>query len=188
MERTFEELLVEQCAPTLAGLKPASLFRYQGADRREAIRTAARWTRELAPFGIAVRVLKVCPRTGACLIYLYRRAELGRLLAEPDIRDFLEGSGYQTADGCAGLLRQISRRLCLGEEFPHEIGIFLGYPLEDVVGFIQNQGRAFTCCGYWKVYGDPETARRRFERYRRCTNHCVAQFRRGVPVQRMIAA
>ena len=33
MERTFEELLVEQCAPTLVGVKPASLFRYQAACR-----------------------------------------------------------------------------------------------------------------------------------------------------------
>ena len=107
MERTFEELLVEQCAPTLAGIKPASLFRYQAADRRQAVRTAARWTRELAPFGVRVRVLKVCPRTGAVLIYVYRGAELDGLLAEPAVRAFLEGSGYRTEGGCPGLLRQL---------------------------------------------------------------------------------
>ena len=111
MERTFEELLVEQCAPTLAGIKPASLFRYQAADRRQAVRTAAHWTRELVPFGIRVRVLKVCPRTGAVLIYVYRGAELDGLLAEPAVRAFLEGSGYRTEGGCPGLLRQLSRRL-----------------------------------------------------------------------------
>ena len=35
-------------------------------------------------------------------------------------------------------------------DFPHEIGIFLGYPLSDVLGFINNE----TCCcmGAWKVY------------------------------------
>ena len=35
MERSFEAVLVEQCATTLAGVKPASLFRYQGADKRQ---------------------------------------------------------------------------------------------------------------------------------------------------------
>ena len=51
---------------------------------------------------------------------------------------------------CDGMLRQLSRRLCCEADFPHEIGVFLGYPLTDVVGFIENQGRNFTCCGCWK--------------------------------------
>ena len=38
-------------------------------------------------------------------------------------------------------------------DFPHEIGVFLGYPLEDVVGFIRHRGKCFTCCGCWKSYG-----------------------------------
>ena len=72
MERSFEAVLVEQCATTLAGVKPASLFRYQGADKRQPREAAARWAKELAPYGITIRVLKYCPQTGACLIYLYR--------------------------------------------------------------------------------------------------------------------
>ena len=50
MERTFEELLVEQCAPTLAGLKPASLFRYQAACRRLAEKHHAIFVDTQAPF------------------------------------------------------------------------------------------------------------------------------------------
>ncbi len=49
MERSFEAVLVEQCATTLAGVKPASLFRYQGADKRQPREAAARWAKELAP-------------------------------------------------------------------------------------------------------------------------------------------
>ena len=63
MGRLFEELLVEQCAPTLTGLKPASLFRYQADDRIESVQAAVHWARELEPYGITVRVLKVCPKT-----------------------------------------------------------------------------------------------------------------------------
>ena len=65
MERSFEAVLVEQCATTLAGVKPASLFRYQGADKRQPREAAARWAKELAPYGITIRVLKYCPQTGA---------------------------------------------------------------------------------------------------------------------------
>lgn len=185
MERTFEAVLVEQCAPTLAGVKPASLFRWQGGEARDR---AARWARELAPFGIAIRVLKTCPRTGDSLIYLYRAAWLRRILTDGDNRGFLEAAGYSLDQGCGGLLEQLSHRLCLEREFPHEIGLFLGYPLEDVVGFIQNGGRNYTCCGCWKAYGDPEEARRRFARYRRCTEICRARFLAGVPIRKLVAA
>ena len=188
MVRTFEELLVEQCAPTLVGVKPASLFRYQAACRSDALQTAARWARELATFGLVLRVLRVCPETGAVQLYLYREGELRRLLAEPAVRDFLEERGYRMEEDCPGLLRQLSRRLCRGPEYPHEIGVFLGYPLEDVVGFIRHRGRDFTCCGCWKCYGDPEAARRRFEGYRRCTARCLEQLRRGVAVTGLIPA
>lgn len=139
MERSFEAVLVEQCATTLAGVKPASLFRYQGADKRQPREAAARWAKELAPYGITIRVLKYCPQTGACLIYLYRAGWLRSILSEPSTRAFLAGQGYGADQSCQELLRQLSRRLCLEREFPHEIGVFLGYPLEDVVGFIRNR-------------------------------------------------
>lgn len=188
MERTFEAILVEQCAPTLAGKKPASLFRYQGRDQQSVLVSAAHWARELAPFGIAVRVLKMCSQTGACLIYLYRAGWLRQILAEPSNRTFLERMGYQTERGCSGLLEQLSDRLCLEREFPHEIGVFLGYPLEDVIGFIENQGRNYTCCGYWKAYGDPELARRTFDSYRQCTEICKERFRKGARITQLVAA
>ena len=130
MERSFEAVLVEQCATTLAGVKPASLFRYQGADKRQPREAAARWAKELAPYGITIRVLKYCPQTGACLIYLYRAGWLRSILSEPSTRAFLAGQGYGADQSCQELLRQLSRRLCLEREFPHEIGVFLGYPLE----------------------------------------------------------
>ena len=188
MERSFEAVLVEQCATTLAGVKPASLFRYQGADKRQPREAAARWAKELAPYGITVRVLKYCPQTGACLIYLYRAGWLRSILSEPSTRAFLAGQGYGADQSCQELLRQLSRRLCLEREFPHEIGVFLGYPLEDVVGFIRNRGRNYTCCGYWKAYGDQETARKRFDQYRRCTAACCEQFRQGAAITQLIAA
>lgn len=185
MERTFEAVLVEQCAPTLAGVKPASLFRWQGG---EAQAHAARWARELASFGIAVRILKTCPRTGDSLIYLYRAAWLQQILTNGDNRNFLRTVGYRLGKSCGGLLEQLSDRLCLEQDFPHEIGLFLGYPLEDVVGFIQNGGRNYTCCGCWKVYGDPDKAKRRFSQYRRCTEVCRARFRAGTPVRQLVVA
>ena len=60
--------------------------------------------------------------------------------------------------------------------------------MEDVVGFIWNRGRNYTCCGYWKAYGDPEAAQKRFDQYRRCTAACCEQFRKGTAITQLIAA
>lgn len=188
MERTFETVLVEQCAPTLVGVKPASLFRYQPGPSDEGRVPLERWREALAQRGIQVQVLKACPRTGACMICLYREAWLERILCQPEIRSFLGQRGYPPEEGCREMLDRLSQRLCLEEEYPHEIGVFLGYPLEDVVGFIRHRGRNFTCCGMWKVYGDAATAQRRFDCYRRCTRICLERLRRGTALTKLIAA
>jgi hypothetical protein len=188
MERTLESMLVEQCAPTLAGVKPASLFRYQPKEEWCGEAEIFRLKRVLARSGMAIRVLKTCRQTGACMIYLYRIEWLRKILREPAIRTFLQGRGYGLEDGLGGLLLQLSQRLCLELDYPHEIGVFLGYPLEDVKGFIANRGRNYTCCGYWKVYGDPEAAQRRFTCYRRCTVIYRERYRRGASLPQLIVA
>ena len=124
MERTFESVLVEQCAPTLVGLKPASLFRYQPGPSDEGRVPLARWKGALAARGIRVRVLKACPRTGAWMIYLYREVWITRILCQPEIQDFLRRQGYRPEEGCQAMLTRLSRRLCLEEDYPHEIGVF----------------------------------------------------------------
>ena len=185
--RSFACDLATLCAPTLAGLKPASLFRYQPAPGQDAAAMAAAWHAALSPRGVTVRVLKQCPRTGAVLVYVYRPARVARLLAAPHMLDFLAGEGYTpgTADE---LLAQLAERLCCEQDFPHEIGVFLGYPLSDVVGFIENSGRNFTCCGCWKAYGDPQAAQRHFAQLRKCTAVYLRLFHSGTPILRLAVA
>ena len=85
-------------------------------------------------------------------------------------------------------LRQLASRLCLQAEFPHEIGVFLGYPLDDVKGFIRHKGRNYTYCGCWKCYGDPQAARRRFEGFRRCTETFRRRYAAGTPIIQLVVA
>lgn len=51
-------------------------------------------------------------------------------------------------------------------EFPHEVGLFLSYPPEDVKGFIAHRANDFKCAGLWKVYGNEEKARSLFAKYK----------------------
>ena len=185
--RSFAFDLASLCAPTLAGLKPASLFRYQPGAGQSGSAMAAAWHAALCDRGVAVRVLKNCPRTGAVLVYVYRPAQMDTLLKNCDVLHFLKSEGYRpgTADA---LLAQLSQRLCCEGDFPHEVGIFLGYPLADVVGFIQNHGQNFTVCGHWKVYTDPAAAQQQFARYKKCETIYTRCYRRGTPIRRLTVA
>ena len=191
MERNFETVMIEQCAPVLAGLKPAGLFRYETSDSSDLARRVRSWNAQLCSKGLRVEVLKGCIRTHQYLVYVYRASRLCAILAEDAIRHFLAQEGYTlpaSPEDFGKLIRQLSRRLCCAAEFPHEIGIFLGYPLPDVQGFIQNQGRNFTCCGCWKAYGDPELAQRHFAQLNKCTAVYLRLFHSGTPITRLAVA
>ena len=69
--------------------------------------------------------------------------------------------------------------------FPHEIGLFLGYPLQDVLGFIENRGQGSKLVGTWKVYGDEEAARRTFARYKKCTAVYSRCLKEGTPLEKL---
>ena len=107
--RSFACDLATLCAPTLAGLKPASLFRYQPAPGQDAAAMAAAWHTELSPRGVTVQVLKQCPRTGAVLVYVYRPARVAKLLADDRTLAFLAGEGYTpgTADELLAQLAEL---------------------------------------------------------------------------------
>ncbi len=184
MEKTLEQMLVDQCAPTLAGVKPANLFRC--AESAELFRSVYEWNLQLQQSGIRIRVVKRCRRTHACLIYVCRWDWLTDVLCEPATRAFLTEEGYDVGRGTDGMLCQLARRLCVQQDFPHEIGIFLGYPLRDVIGFIENNGRNYSCCGHWKCYGDAHAAQETFALFHRCTAVYQRMFRQGVPLLRMV--
>ncbi len=65
MERNFETVMIEQCAPVLASLKPAGLFRYETRDCADLARRVKNWNTQLNPKGLRVRVLKGLPPAGS---------------------------------------------------------------------------------------------------------------------------
>ena len=86
------------------------------------------------------------------------------------------------------LLEQFGERICLREAFPHEIGVLLGYPLADVIGFIRNSGRNCRGQGCWKSYSDPSGAKRSQEMYRKCTRIYKRLFAAGTPLTKLAVA
>lgn len=175
-----DRLLVSHCAPTLAGLKTGSLFTASfetGEDLRRSLRRVNKLLGEKGVRAVPLRYQK-----GRGLIYLYRPGQLSRDLRNPQVWEVLRACGYRkrSAGACLACLM---KRLKEGEGFPHEIGLFLGYPPEDVAGFIENRAEHYKCSGLWKVYGDVEAARRRFDLYRECTRVYCRRWETGAGIQ-----
>lgn len=102
------------------------------------------------------------------MFYLYRKEALRHYLLQRESADFLEQYGYKNMDLNAMLERLTERIRMFREEkndFPHEIGIFLGYPVNDVKGFLENRGKNYIYAGYWKVYDNASDTMKLFDIY-----------------------
>lgn len=184
----FDQFLAEQCAPVLAGLKPGSLFPYKPQPNERIQPLLRHWNHALSPKGVALTSVKRCRRTGAYLFYVYRPGQIGAILRQPDVEAFLSAYGYAASQTIPQALQLLTRRMCTQQEFPHEIGIFLGYPLHDVLGFLAHQGKNCLFTGCWKVYAEPDKAKALFRRFQQCTQHFREQFRQGLSVAELTVA
>lgn len=177
-----DEMIVRHGSPTLAGLKTGNLFNcsYEGkADLMETLRSL---NRRLVPKG--VRIISLRFSKGKVLLYIYRPGKLQSDFAEKETAELLKTYGYSVEDPERCIV-QLSRRLKTAEEFPHEIGLFLGYPPEDVRGFIENRAEGYKCIGCWKVYGDERKARMHFEQYKKCTDVYCSQWANGKSIEQL---
>ncbi len=167
-----EETVILHCSPTMAGLKTGSLFACPVRDRRALDESVREMNRRLVPRGL--RLLPVYCSDHRALLYMYRPRRLKEDLKNGKAREILLKRHYpaENADQCVA---ELVRRLQTDADFPHEVGLFLGYPPEDVDGFLRHGAREAKCVGTWKVYGDAEQARKTFALYKKCTRlYCRA--------------
>lgn len=181
----LEEYLIECCSPTLASIKTANLFNYPFSSEAELYRQLARWNDILGAKGVSLTILR--QREHTALIYVYRRAKLQNDLEGLEVRELLADCGYDKCDidSAIGTLRE---RLYASETFPHEIGVFLGYPIGDVKGFICNGGKNCKCVGCWKVYCNQHEAERTFARYKKCSSAYARLWSSGKSVWQLTVA
>mgnify|MGYP005761667159 FL=1 len=180
----MEKYLIRHCAPTLASLKPANLFRCFG-NRAELAAQARALEAQLLPKGLRLCVLQGL--ADGALLYLYRPSQLAAYIGRPEVDAFLAEQGYPAAS-LEQKLAHLAARIREEGGFPHEIGIFLGYPLEDVRGFIRHKGQNCRCAGYWKVYGDAGAAQKMFDKFRKCTDLYLRLWEKGMSVGQLTVA
>lgn len=182
---SFEKLLIFHCSPTLASIKTANLFSFHYESDTDLKEHVNYWDFQMREKGVRLTVMR--NRNQKALIYVYRTSELEKILGDESTRSFLDRYGYKGLS-LEESLERLRKRLEQQEGFPHEIGIFLGYPLEDVAGFICNEGKNFLLSGLWKVYGNLEETRRAFGRLKKCTDIYMRMWNKGKSIQQLTVA
>lgn len=112
----------------------------------------------------------ICEDADNIFVFVYNTDMLCEVIEDEENRKLLDSLGYGHTKGYKEVLGVLyesysgyKQGMC---KFPDEIGIFLGYPLEDVVAYINNKGENFLLSGCWKVYSDLENAVKTFEMYK----------------------
>ena len=167
--------LAYESAEILAGVKPASLINLVNRPHHCG-RNFYRLWKECGPAlleksGLVGREL--VDRGDSLLLLVYAPELLDALLQRPATRAMLHRAGYTQGENAMAVLAELQERCRAGEGFPHEVGIFLGYPLKDVAAFLGWVVLPLTVQGPWKIYGRPETSLDLAATHQRCREHMV---------------
>ena len=170
----LEEKIANQCAPVLAGVKPSNMLVLENKHIRDVVRV-------LEGTGLSWRCLYAGEEKNIWL--LYRKEAMEETVLGKEQMLFLREWGYEE-DTLERMLMKFSQRFRQYRKdknlpFPHEMGVFLGYPMADVKGFIKYEGKNYLYCGYWKVYDNVEERKELFRTYEEIRKVFVEEARKG---------
>lgn len=172
--------LALQCAPVITGIKVSNLFIIDKNKVNELYDIIS---------GSDISAYFLYEDDTKANILLYRRVELQQYLLKKENREFIRALGYDSVY-IDKMLPAFAVRFSIyqltQDEFPHEIGILLGYPLEDVKGFMLNNGKNELYTGYWKVYDNLPEKLVLFKYYEAAREHFICLVAKGMDMNEIL--
>jgi hypothetical protein len=165
-----------ETAEILAEAKPASLLSIPNRQRACGKNLYMLWREHGSDLlnDTPLGAWELVDRGGSLMLLFYHKERLELHLSRRDISALLLRAGYCAPFTTGVVLRQLAERSRTGQ-FPHEIGLLLGYPPKDVAAFMGWIRLPFTCQGPWKIYGNPTDSLRLAERFRHCRSAMAEQ-------------
>lgn len=188
--------LLVKTAAVRRGVKPGELLRvrhcYSGMNV-EGRRVCLYRSDIYGILGLDHVELKV--EEASSLVLFYNPSALEATLAEPRNARWLARMGYPAADAARmprprkdvaspsdamvhAMLAHLVRRAATCD-LPHEVGVFIGYPLKDVAGFMRRIPATPVHHGAWRVYGSAAESLARMRLYARAEADACEAFRRA---------
>lgn len=177
------KFLLVKTAAVRKGIKPGELLRVRHCyetKNEEGLRICLYRSDIYDILGLDYIELKV--EEGSSLVLFYNPEALRATLGERHNQRWLARRAYPVEAGSVdAMLGELVRR-AQGAELPHEVGIFIGYPLKDVAGFIAKIPATPLHNGPWRVYGNARESLTRMQLYARAEEEArvVLEASRGI--------
>lgn len=168
--------IIYAASPTLAGEKVSSLLSFGCSNHN--LQYSWKQYKKCINRMISIDFCELEDDEKGTVVLFYNKEKLEKVLKENRNMRFLDRFGYNEEMNTEEFFMHLKERL--KNSFPHEIGIFLGYPVEDVAAFIDNPDKKCRMTGYWKVYNDIEAAKHIFSKYDEIKYRVMKRIMEGV--------
>ncbi|MCB2290603.1 DUF3793 family protein [Clostridium sp. CS001] len=148
-------------APTIKNHKTSSLINFRNNNRN--LKDVWEKYKNEVKEKLDVDFFELKKDETSTLVLFYNKEKIKLGIRDSRSMEFLKRFGYNESmdiHECLSFLGKRFENLC-----PHEIGVFLGYPIEDVVSFVDYPSSKCKMVGYWKIYHDIEKAEIIFNKY-----------------------
>ena len=180
--KALETQFILQCAPMIAGLKPSNLLIISRENEKNIRRILK---------GTSLSCETLVRVNHKVTMFIFRQPMLEQYLSQAEVKLFLKELGHQEKNLQELLLEVQIRYQAYAKgngAFPHELGLLLGYPVEDVKGYMIHKGRDSLCTGYWQVYENPAEKKSLFRKYEMAKEGLIRLFSDGIAIRELIAS
>jgi len=150
--------LVESLAPLVLGIKPSVLLNVSLEDQMQWKEFEELFTQQKK-----LKIKQIRKLNGRLQVIFYHMEMLDSVLRQKPIQDFLITLSYPEQYSLDSYLSLLKHKI-ISFKFPHEVGVFLGYPLKDVLGFMGLQPLPYRRTQGWRIYGDDTPSNEVFEK------------------------
>lgn len=154
--------ILRMIGPVILGSKPVEIINIPGDINEKEIKIYQIKSFFSNCCKITYRFINTCD-SGKRVLFINEK-QLAKVLSNKKCINFLKFMGYPSEYELNNYIDELISRL-ESEEFPHEIGIFLGYPLKDVLGFMGYGRKELVGTCNWKIYGDKEISYRIYNNF-----------------------
>ncbi|MCR5706023.1 MAG: DUF3793 family protein [Acholeplasmatales bacterium] len=181
MSDILARMLALHSSPAICGIKASNLISFDTNEISD-IEEEIKELNSLYGPKICFKILQ--HRQNKVLVLVYKKNVMEKTLLLKKNKDFLESLGYDVKDA-ESMIGCLKDRLNQNNDFPHEIGVFLGYDLNDTIEFLHGNKNCLYV-GYWKVYSDLDEKMALFNRYNKCRDCVVRLLDKGYPLENFL--
>ncbi len=182
MSKNFERILAMHCSPALLGIKSSNLINCSKQEFPNILEEINELNQAYNP---RIHFMNLMTKDNRVLILVYQNSKLYRTIFDEKNHEYLLSHNYPKDKDLASYIDCLKMRMKNMEDFPHEIGVFLGYDLEDIIEFEKGEKECIYV-GYWKVFSKKEEKIQIFNQFTKCRTIVTNLIEKGYSLEAII--